>query len=48
MTFTYQSYRVIPSLCCTNKCINTDRFYTPLHFVPLCVKPSGYAKRYAQ
>ena len=31
-----------------NKCINADRFYTPRHFVLLCVKPSGYAERYAK
>ena len=30
----------------THKCINADRFYTPRHFVLLCVKPSGYAERY--
>jgi len=29
-----------------SKRINTDRFYTPLHFVTLCAKPSGYARRY--
>ena len=29
-----------------NKGINADRFYTPLHFITLCVKPSGYASRY--
>jgi hypothetical protein len=31
-----------------NNCINADRFYTPRRFTLLCVKPSGYAERYAK
>jgi hypothetical protein len=29
----------------THKCINVDRFYTPLRCTTLCVKPSSYANR---
>jgi len=31
----------------THNRINADRFYTPRRFTLLCVKPSGYAWRYA-
>lgn len=31
-----------------NKCINIYQFYMPRHFTLLCIKPSSYAKPYAQ